>query len=215
MLSFAPEQGSYPTCVYIPGKHVRENQMLTILHTHIKRTEADKDLAHFILVCTAHLPGDFLSRVRDVIKKLQALLPGLHLIGSPEPAEAAAPEEAPSDNPASLALESTSAPAEATHIGSGAATSEPLLHFSLSRTLPVRFHLVATLLQALREALADQSSCSLRVGGLRCFVNDERTRSFLALPVLRQTPEDHKAYRKAREPITALARRGLLCPARP
>ena len=107
--------------------------------------------------------------------QLQALVPGLQTIGLdneaislpgtalPPDSHAAAPQEAlhaggraggtnghSSDVAASS---SSSAPREAT--AAAAAAGIPL-HLSLSRTLPVKSHLVPTLLQALREGLRPQ-----------------------------------------------------------
>mmetsp|Transcript_9622 Transcript_9622/g.20509 ORF Transcript_9622/g.20509 Transcript_9622/m.20509 type:complete len:436 (+) Transcript_9622:2-1309(+) len=66
------------------------------------------------------------------------------------------------------------------------ATSRLSHHVSLSRTLPVKFHLVPTLLPELREKLAGSRRFELELGGLECFINDERTRTFLSVPLWRK-----------------------------
>ena len=108
--------------------------------------------------------------------QLQALVPGLQTIGldneaislpgtaPPPDSHGAAPQEvlhaggrAGGTNGRSLdiaASSSSSAPREATV--AAAATAGVPLHLSLSRSLPVKSHLVPTLLQALREGLRPQ-----------------------------------------------------------
>ncbi|MEW5302708.1 MAG: hypothetical protein WDW36_005462 [Sanguina aurantia] len=58
-----------------------------------------------------------------------------------------------------------------------------LRHVSLSRTVPMRFHDTESLLMELKRELRAMQGGSLIMSGLRCFVNDEGTRSFISVPL--------------------------------
>ena len=111
--------------------------------------------------------------------QLQALVPGLQTIGFEDetvslPGPAPPPDSHGADPPEVLpargrasgtnglssdaaAASTSSGPREATASAAAAAAVAGVpLHLSLSRTLPVKSHLVPTLLQALREGLRPQ-----------------------------------------------------------
>ncbi|KAA6426209.1 MAG: U6 snRNA phosphodiesterase-like [Trebouxia sp. A1-2] len=55
-------------------------------------------------------------------------------------------------------------------------------HLSLSRTVPIKFHQIDPLIASLQAALKQQHSFQLEFCGWRVFMNDEQTRTFLAIP---------------------------------
>ncbi|KAL6763964.1 hypothetical protein V8C86DRAFT_2484777 [Haematococcus lacustris] len=69
------------------------------------------------------------------------------------------------------------------------ASSTTSLHLSLSRVLPVPFRLLEELEGQLRDALAGTAGAELTAQGLTSLVNDEGTRSFLALPLTKGRAE--------------------------
>lgn len=54
-------------------------------------------------------------------------------------------------------------------------------HLSLSRTVPIKFHQIDPLIASLQAALKQQHSFQLEFCGWRVFMNDEQTRTFLAI----------------------------------
>lgn len=56
-------------------------------------------------------------------------------------------------------------------------------HVSLSRTVPVRMPQIETLMEALRRGARRFSACDAGLSGLKVFVNDEGTRTFIALKI--------------------------------
>lgn len=57
-------------------------------------------------------------------------------------------------------------------------------HISLGRTVPIRVHQIDTVVQMLRHKLASQRGYWVEYGMWKAFINDERTRSFLAIEVV-------------------------------
>ncbi|KAG1675455.1 hypothetical protein FOA52_001754 [Chlamydomonas sp. UWO 241] len=92
--------------------------------------------------------------------------------------------------------------------GAGAAKRHEL-HMSLSRTLPVAFHLKDSLLAELRTALAPVQSFSLQLRGTRVFTNDERTRTFVSVPLLAGSPGAKVVLRMIGRVNTAFLMHGL------
>ncbi|KAL0048824.1 hypothetical protein WJX82_000115 [Trebouxia sp. C0006] len=54
-------------------------------------------------------------------------------------------------------------------------------HLSLSRTVPIKVHQIDPLIASLQAALKQQHSFQLEFCGWRVFMNDEQTRTFLAI----------------------------------
>lgn len=54
-------------------------------------------------------------------------------------------------------------------------------HLSLSRTIPIKYDQIDPLIGSLHTHLAATHSFSLKLGQLKVFINDQRTRTFLAL----------------------------------
>ncbi|DBA77524.1 TPA: hypothetical protein ACH3X1_009339 [Trebouxia sp. C0004] len=54
-------------------------------------------------------------------------------------------------------------------------------HLSVSRTVPIRFHQIDPLIASLQAALKQQHSFQLKFCGWRVLMNDEQSRTFLAI----------------------------------
>lgn len=63
------------------------------------------------------------------------------------------------------------------------------LHLSLSRAVPIRFHQIQPLLKSLKAHLKQQVSFQIQFQGWKVYVNDERSRTFLAVAVMQGSPE--------------------------
>ena len=57
-------------------------------------------------------------------------------------------------------------------------------HISLGRTVPIRIHQVDTMVHMLRRKFERQKRFWIEFGNWEVFVNDDRTRTFLALEVV-------------------------------
>mmetsp|Transcript_19096 Transcript_19096/g.56790 ORF Transcript_19096/g.56790 Transcript_19096/m.56790 type:complete len:412 (-) Transcript_19096:184-1419(-) len=149
------------------------------------------------------IPAEFseaqLQLLREAIEQVRRLVPGVHAIGAAGAQEA--PPAAGSSSSAAQHL-SVGAPAAAgsaarqtttpgEQVARNAPATREVLHLSLSRVQPLRFHLRDSLLEELRAAMAPFQSASLELLGLRVFCNDERTRTFVALLL----PPNGTAYR--------------------
>ncbi|GAX76276.1 hypothetical protein CEUSTIGMA_g3720.t1 [Chlamydomonas eustigma] len=185
--SFPPEAGSYPVTVMIPVILAREEESLVL----------------------------------KLFDELKELVPGLHPIGLPQLSK----DSATASSYSSSGLSATSQlqspiPAEGLLQGSrkrkAPVNPDPnpqvmdssLLHVSLSRTVPVKFHLVPSLIQELQEGvkkeMMKQGFSMLLSRQIQCFVNDERTRSFVAMPYEREGKEGSACFKKVLRLIGAV-----------
>ncbi|CAI7918890.1 unnamed protein product, partial [Closterium sp. NIES-54] len=83
--------------------------------------------------------------------------------------------------------------AAVTGAGGGATTAAAMhtlvtgeVHMTAARTVPIRFHQIDSLLSLLRLRLKPQKRFHLHLDKWTAFVNDEKTRSFLALEAARE-----------------------------
>ncbi|CAI5504999.1 unnamed protein product, partial [Closterium sp. Naga37s-1] len=91
--------------------------------------------------------------------------------------------------------------ATVTGAGGGATTATAMhalvtgeVHMTAARTVPIRFHQIDSLLSLLRLRLKPQKRFHLHLDKWTAFVNDEKTRSFLALEAAREGLPEHSSF---------------------
>jgi hypothetical protein len=69
------------------------------------------------------------------------------------------------------------------HVGKAWQPCDTPLHISVSRTVPIKYHWIEPMSSALRAQLSTVNKFEYSLGEVSCYVNDEGTRSFLALDI--------------------------------
>ncbi|PSR93286.1 U6 snRNA phosphodiesterase [Actinidia chinensis var. chinensis] len=104
------------------------------------------------------------KELAQILKKVSSLVPGLNAIDVDIPLNVLCSED--------LKLEQVALGRE--------------FHISLGRTVPIRVHQIDSVVAMLRQKLQFQKRYLIDFSKLEVFVNDDRTRSFLSVEVLRE-----------------------------